>query len=509
MGLRETLGLSGNGDTDLRDQLRRQTWQSELLTEDLRKLELAMEDEGWRRLSMEMDREFSRSSLNDLMKISRAMYLSHPLIQRAVNVRTYYTWGQGVTFDAHDDRIQEEVVDYTTENEYNRCELYSHQARLLTDVDQMVDGNIFLALFTNDNGDIDIRSIPAEEVIDIYTKPGDRQRIQYYRRSWSQREFNEATGTVDSKQYEALYPDIRFQPKNQPAQVGRLDVHWEAPIIHQRTGGLKQMRFGVPETYAALDWARAYKRFLEDWHTIVRSLATFAWRMTAKGSKVKDAKRRLSSTITSENPVEQNEPDAPGSIFIAPEGTDMTPIPKSGALTSSDDAKPSRLMVASAMDLPDTILSGDPQQGNLATAKTLDRPTELSMASRQMMWADLDARIFRYVVDAKVRRGKLPGRVIRGPDESEVEPSIDPQVDVTFPPILEHDVMETVNALVTAATLGGKAEAGTIPHDELSKQLMNAVGVEDVQAALEDLSTEEQQVVQQTVEKLAEALSRA
>src|SRR6185503_16182739 len=128
--------------------------------------------------------------------------------------------------------------------------------------------------------------------------------------------------------------------------------------------------------------------------------------------------------------------------------------------TSAEDAKPSRLMVGAAMDLPDTILSGDPQQGNLATAKTLDRPTELAMRSRQSAASDWHARIFRYTVDAKVRRGKLPGRIEAYGGETEVEPGVDATVNVVFPPILEHDTQQTVAAIVSAATLDGKSEAG-------------------------------------------------
>jgi hypothetical protein len=260
------------------------------------------------------------------------------------------------------------------------------------------------------------------------------------------------------------------------------------------------MQFGVPGTYAALDWARAYKKFLEDWHTIVSSLARFAWKVSTKGSKVDGIKRRMNTRSRGSELASSDDPELPppaGQAWIGVEGDQLTPIPKTGAHTSAEDARPSRLMVGAAMDLPDTILSGDADVGNLATAKTLDRPTELAMRSRQSMWQDWHERVFAFAIATAEEQGRLGV-----PEEKRA-------VKVTFPPILEHDQLATVNALVTAATLDGKTDAGMIPRDELARQLMSAVGVEDVAAALADLEDVDQQAASdaaEAVERLAEAI---
>src|SRR6185503_18838962 len=87
----------------------------------------------------------------------------------------------------------------------------------------------------------------------------------------------------------------------------------------------------------------------------------------------------------------------------------------------------------------------------------------------------------------------LPGRIEAYGGETEVEPGVDATVNVVFPPILEHDTQQTVAAIVSAATLDGKSEAGTVPRDELAKQLMSAIGVEDIQAALEEVEKEREE----------------
>jgi hypothetical protein len=52
--------------------------------------------------------------------------------------------------------------------------------------------------------------------------------------------------------------------------------------MHLAVNPLDGAKFGIGDAYAAIDWARAYKEFLEDWLRLVKSLSRFAWRATAK-----------------------------------------------------------------------------------------------------------------------------------------------------------------------------------------------------------------------------------
>lgn len=516
MSLRDRIREVGrNGDSaKLREDLHSARWQAQLMEEGMRELEMEIlgDSPEWRRFGMMIERDISRSGLDNIMDLSRAMYLANPLIQRAVNVRAYYVWAQGVTYEANDDRIQELVVDPTIEDEFNMEELFGHQGALLTEIDQALDGNTFMPLFTSDDGDVAVRSVPSEEIREIIVNPQDERKVWFYRRQYVERSYDEGTRSISTKQREVLYPSCYYNPGAKPSTIDGHDVLWDAPILHLRTGGTKHMQYGIPETYAAIDWARAYRTFLEDWHTIVRSLARFAWRSVSKGkSKRERLKEKLGGggadqgdELEEGGPIRR--PPVPGSVYVGGPSDELTPINKSGATTSAEDAKPSRQMVGAAMDLPDTILSGDVQQGAMATAKTLDRPTELAMLSRQKLWAAHRERIFRHRINVMVRAGQLPGAVRRYADGVYVEPAMDPTVNVVFPPILEHDVKETVGAIVSAVTLDGKPDAGTMPRQEYSKRLMNAVGVEDVADALDQLDTEQQDAVQQAVEKLTEIL---
>lgn len=467
--------------------------QAEHLQESMRDLETQIVDEGWARLTTRLEQDFTRAGLDDLIEISGAMYLSHPLIHRAVNVRGFYVFAQGMSIQARERTAQEKYVAPFVDEMGNQAALFSHQARLLTDIDQQCDGNTFFALFTRpQDGMVRVRTVPTNEIREIITNPDDITDVWFYRRVWCVREWRIEQGRVIERRGEALYPDFRYQPSFRPTTAGDIPIHWDAPIIHQRTGGRKNMLFGVPETYAALDWARAYRKFLEDWHTIVASLARFAWRVSVRGTKVRRTKDRFQSTLSESEATDTNPARPAGSLFVGTENDRIEAIGKSGATTSADDARPSRLMVGAAMDLPDTILAGDAEVGNLATAKTLDRPTELSFLSRQTMWGDHASAILHYRYEQAIRYASAR-------DE-------DPEINVSFPPILEHDPEATVRAIVLAATLDGKVEAGTIPREELVRLLMQAVGVTNVDDAIAQLADEEVDALARATTELARLL---
>lgn len=499
MGIREAFG-GRSREQQLERELNQALAQESHLEESLAVLEDAMMgDPEWRRTSALLEHEFSRAALDRMVDVSRSMYLAHPLVQRGVNVTGFYTWGQGVSFVAADPKVQAEVVDRLLGDRGNQAELFGHQARLLTDIDQMIEGNTFLILRTLTNGDVQIRSAPTREIRDIFHVPGDKQQRTFYMREWVERELAQDSVDVSVTREttrRALYPDWTYRPTSRPDMVAGLEVKWDEPIAHLRTGGTKQMMFGVPETYAALEWARAYRKFLEDWHSLVASLSRFAWKATGKSGVLSKMKRRLGSTIPKTGPGERetNRQTPAGAVALTPEGSDLTPIPKTGATVGADDARPSRLMVATSFNLPDTILSADADVGTLATAKSLDRPTELAMRSRQMLWASFYQDIFTYAIQAKQNAGRLGD-------------GVDPQVDVSFPPILEHDVRETIMAIISAATLDGKIEAGTMPPELVSRLMMEALGVEDIEEALAKVGDREREEIDQAIEGLRDAVA--
>lgn len=472
----------------------------EFLTERMAELELAVEDRNWQKLTAESNREFSRQGLRIIAGLSRIFYLKNPLTRRAVSVKSMYVWGQGVNISATEDDINTVVTDFTSDFD-NRRELFGHQARIDKEVDLEVNGNIFFVLFPHElTGKVKLSSIPFDEIEDIKTNPNNRKEPWYYVRQWVSAHFDVTTGIDKPVTVKEYYPDWHYNPKDKPEKIGGCVVHWESPVYHIKVGGLGDMRFGVPETYAGLDWARAYREFLEDWATLTRAHSRVAWNLTTKQGQagIAAAKAKISTTVaTGGTSFETNPPQVAGSTFIST-GDKLEPMKTAGSKVSMEDGRRIGLMVCSAHGLPETMLFGDVSKGAHATAKTLDRPTELMMKERQGMWTDFIKDMLDYVIDWAIiaPQGKIKGKaktlylVSGGADlvgmTDLISEEIDRHIDVDFPAILQQDTKELVDAIVAATTLGGNLPNGAFPDKKFVARLfLTVLGQDDVDETLD------------------------
>lgn len=464
----------------------------ELLVERLAELELALEDANWVRLMAEGEREFSREGLRTIAGLARMMFLKNPLINRSVMVQALYVWAQGVNVRVKDATINEALQAFWDDAD-NQAELTGHQARMFKEIDLRVEGNIFFVFFVNpSSGAVKVRSFEPDEISEIISNPEDAKSPWLYLRTWTEKRLNPVTGRGNTIQRRAYYPDWRYKPSSKPAKFGRIEVMWDTPVYHVRTGGLASWKFGLSEIYAAIDWARAYKEFLEDVASLMRSYARFAWNLKFKGGKkvMQAAKSKLNSTLGNEGSAgETNPAPVTGSTFLGSDMYEMQPMNLRGASIAPEDGRRFLLMVAAAMGLPETFY-GDVSVGTLATGKTLDRPTELMMRNRQLLWTDILRNIFQFVLlwSVKATAGKLHelGKV-EGTTNSEgiIEEkvvwneSVQALIDIDFPPVLERDVQAAVQAIVTAATLNGQ-ELAIFDEPTVARLLLTALAQDDV-----------------------------
>ena len=462
-------------------------WTNELLTERLAELELQLDSDGWINLTGGLDRELSRAKLTEINHLARMYWLKNPLIKRGVNVQAYYVFGQGMEVSAADPEI-DEVIQRFWGDAKNQAELCSQQALQLKETELTLFGNLFFVFFVNSKtGRVRVRTIPVDEIQDIVTNPEDSKDPWWYRREYKVRSVD---GTDHAKT--VYYKDWRYHGKEQP----RGEISPDS-VYHVKVGGLADMKFGVSEVYAALDWAKAYKSFLEDWSTIVRAYSRFAWQVTTKTKAGMVAAKAKLGTSASGTTTDTNPAPVTGSTFIGTEGVSVNPIRTAGATTSAEDGRRLLLMVASSDGLPESFY-GDVSVGTLATARSLDRPTELKFVSRQSLWRDVFQAILRYVVTQSVLANMVKGKVIPDDDgepEIELPPAPDERtgeveerdltINVDFPPVLEHDQLKGVQAIVQAATLGGSAQAGLINPETITRMLLTTLGVQDVNAIMD------------------------
>jgi hypothetical protein len=474
----------------LREQLTVERNNAALLAESVADLERQLHDPEWVRFAAAAQQEFSPEGIRQIRMICRLYTIKNPLLKRGAALRSAYVWGQGVQITARANGKQageqdvQAVVTAFMDDPGNQRVLTSAQAQNELEHALYTDGEKYIACFTNPRtGRVQVRSLPCDEIVDILANPEDASEPWFYRRRWTQ-VTPMADGSQVTENRDELYPAIDYRPATRRGTYAGITVRWDAPVYHEAVNKPSEWDRGIPDAYAAIDWARAYKVFLEDWATVVKALSRFAFRMTSKGSARAQARQALAAAAP-RDPATGRALDA-GGTAVTPMDAVLEAIPKSGATIDADSGRPLAAMVAAALGVPVTMLLGDPgTTGARATAETLDKPTELEMGQRRQLHTAMFRRILAYVITEAVRapQGPLQGSITRDPyttlETLTLTGDTSTVIDIDWPDLTDTDVATIVKAIVEANS------TGTIPPEQTLRMVLTALGVRDVDDLVE------------------------
>ncbi len=508
---RRVRAFFGRSSEPIRESVAPPTERTIPISEAMNLLELALQNADWRLMTWQGKQEFTRAGLRQIVELARLMALKNPTVIRGVDLQQLYVWAQGVTVSAENDDIKA-VIEAFRADAQNVRTLTGHQARMEKEKDLLTDGNIFLQLFTNTaTGRVRVAAIDVNEIDDIVCNPDNDGEAWFYKRVYS------VTGLDGTTQQRVdLYPDCRFAPASRlrygdvMARCGASRIVWDAPVMWWRVNPYG--KFGVPEIYPALDWAKAHKIFLENLLSVWRALARFAWKLdTGKGGKnaVQAAAEKFGFAG-----FDQGSP-APttASTFAKSGSADLTPIRTNGVTMAADDGRRIFLMAAMVFGFPETFY-GDANVGNHATAKTLDRPTELKILNRRALWAGWYGDLHSYILMQAVKYGSLKSlatiereRIGVGASARYVErvvwkADVKPSVKTEFPSVVEHSVTERVTAIKDA-----RLDGDGVPLETAVRMLLVELGIDDVNAVLDLWKEERENVADDDLGDLREALT--
>ena len=372
-------------------------------------LELALQNADWRREVNLSWMEFSRSGIQGIILISRLYYIKNPIIRRLINVDAYYVFGRGVEITSTNDAVNDAIKEFLHLNdaELGQVALSEHQKRT------NYDGNLFFVFFpeTQSSGVCPMRTIDATEIQDIICNPDDSNEEWFFRRTWTKRDFDEKSGAIATKNFEVWYPSCDYQPEVKLPEIGGISILWDQPVMHRKYGTVGNWLFGAPVIYPAIDWAKAARRYLEACATVAASHAQIAMTLSTKGGQqaLAGVKQQLESTVGPQAQVwDTNPTPVNASIFASGPGTKLEAFHARGQGLDPSEVKQFATMAAICMDVPPTFL-GDLDTANLATATTLDRPTELAFKHKQEAWREFLTKIILFALNTQVRApgGKL------------------------------------------------------------------------------------------------------
>lgn len=465
--------------------------QVEILTEALGDgmSALRREDAGWTKLGGAATGELmTRPELIDAHKVCLTAYIRSPLIGRGVRIRKNYCWGGGVEIaarDAAEDGDQHPVNDLLQQlldsGEFKRT-LGSGQAREEREVNLHAAGEFFLlAVHDQQAKTVRPRLVASAQIADYIANPDDPSDVWLYKRTWTtmrtdlsfpdrQGRVPAPTAVTRTEWHPSLEYAARTGLRDQVMLIGADPVRWDQPIQHCAVNSVGEAPWGIPHVYAALDWDRAYADYLGRWAGLMTALSRYAFTATAppkQAAKIRDSLRRGQGT----DPISGQPTDPVGATAVMSSDATLAPMHASGATIDSGSGKPLAGMVASALDVPITMLLADPgTSGARAVAETLDRPLELTTGSAQQLWTDWLKAFFDHVIAVAIDDGLLPQ-------------DVDTTVDVTFPPLADTPLEERLKALDVARAAGA-------PPLLILRLMLEALGVEDVDEVLEDMQDE-------------------
>lgn len=435
---------------------------------------LYREDRGWQALTQATERDMTRDGLRTVSQTCRVMHVASPLIKRGLNLRAAYVFGSGVGISARSvgDGAEQDVnaiVQEFLDDDHNRATFTGAQAREQMENALGTDGNVFIALFTTPRtGRVEPRTLDVDEISDIVTDPEDKSQPWFYRRDFVKVSMD-TFGRMSESQQTVWYPALGHTPRKRLPLIEGHPVQWDAPVYHVKVNVSLGAKWGIPDAYAALPWARAYKEFLEDWATLMKSLSRIAWRTSSKRSAAQQARAALTA--------QQN---AGGVAHMGP-GDQLEAVPKTGATIDAESGRPLATMIAAALGFPVTTLLADPgQTGARAVAETLDQPTELEMGGRREVWTEAYRRVLGYVIDQAViaPAGPLNGSVTTDPATGRQTVTIggvdDRTLDIVWPDLGKVPIDTLVKAITDADS------TGKMPPVETLRLLLRALNVRDV-----------------------------
>lgn len=480
MGLRELVtGRSRLSEAE--ERANRIEHSLEIAQESIGRLQLALEDVGWTKLGAWGDQEFSRDGLSRSTKLCRVMAAANPLIKRGLSIRHAYVFGGGYEIKAKDKAVNE-VVQRIIKDQGNQRAVFGEQACETNERVLGTDGNIFFAAFANPRtGHVQFRTVPFDQIQDIYRNPEDRSEPWLYLREYTE-QILKPDGSTEEKTVKVYHPDIHFQPARRGRNIGGIKIDWNAPIIHQKVNAQEGWKFGLGDAYAALPWARIYRDFLADWATLIKALSQFAFRLSGGNAGSADKLRQQVARAQAMGaPV--------GQTAVTDAGTNMEAIPKTGATVDSESGKPLAAMVAAALGVPVTMLLSDPgQTGARAVAETLDKPTVAEMEARRAVWKETFFTMVQYAIQWAVRapQGGLNGTITRDPwsGELDVSTEADDTVEITWASLKDSSTASKIQAVVNADSTGKMPPLVTL---RLLLEAMEVPNVEDIVKEFEDL----------------------
>lgn len=444
-------------------------------------IELAVDDIGYQRPAGHDISEPTHDRRCNLIRKSRVYWQGDPLAKQAVRIWTDYGVGSGISVQAEEESIQTAIDEFINQTKNRKLLSAKGQRKLSTRL--LLDGELFFAIFTEDESNKTLRIIDALQITDLMTDPDDDECTYVYRRKTNDKVLYYADHALTDKEL------LEAAKLKDPDTKKPIKIEEDVVVYHLAYDELWKRGNGL--LFCVVDWSREHRRFMEARVAITAALAKFAWKGEAKAGQatLNALRQRMESSFAQGiSSPERNPPSGPGATIVRNAGFDLTPMPRvTGGSEARDDSDSLKLMVAAGTNVH-LHYFGDPSTGNLATATAMELPMLKSFAAYQKLWQDAWRDLFAIVLD-------------------EAEAKERAQIDIDLPPILAEDLQKLGSFLTQISTIWPE-----IAVDEILQMALNALGINNIDEVIEsmtekktelDAKAKEEQDLQITLAKTA------
>lgn len=353
----------------------------------LGQLALQVDNVGWKPLGTGVqtsDNGLDLAHIKNQAELGMALATANPQVKRGVAVRTSYIWGMGVKLEYDESATYAKSLRRTVGKTLAQFEIERTLAAA---------GNLFLEV-DGDGVNRRVRSVPIEHVTGGSANLYDSGVLDYILLEydvWRTQDQGSPTpsntgGSGSVRRVQEWVPTFE-QEGPTPARINDIGVNTTKRIKHVAVNRMRNWWWGVPDLYAVTFWSRAYKKYLEQCHTLNEAYATIAHKVSTSSAR---GAERAASQMAANPGVDPStgQPLNIGGTAIMGAGQDLVAM-QTGRPVDFSNGLPLAAMVAAGLEIPLQVMTSDASTGgSRASDNTLDEATKKAMQARQQMIND-------------------------------------------------------------------------------------------------------------------------
>jgi len=365
-----------------------------------------------------------------LVQQSRIAWQQDAQLGAAVDLMNNFTLGRGVPMPQANDPKVQKVIDEAWKDDDNQLVLTSYAAQMALGTDLALQSNLFILIFTGDDGKVKLGILDHDSVENVVRDPDNRRKILYYvaRRKhikwdWQtdQPAFDEDMTKVKENQV-VYYQHWKNEPSDTTGKPAATKLG-KGRVYHVAINRTGEMAFGHPRMHRVLRWASSFNSLMESRVDAAKAAAAFMMKRKVKGTP--NQVRKMATQVLSKSGELGRATGSDESGYLAgPRGGSILTENEnvehesfkldSGSAGANVDGQMIRSQISAGTGFPQHYL-GDIGSANLATATSMELPVLKGVESHQETYEQL----FRWFIDRVVEQAVEGGTLTEELDDDE------------------------------------------------------------------------------------------